>query len=126
MYKELTIAFAMSVFLVGCTQAPASSENTKSQSTTSSAQATSSAAGTKTFTLSEIASSNSRSNCKMAINGKVYDVTSYVNSHPGGAEILKGCGKDATALFTGTASEGRDHSTTAEAQLARFYVGELE
>ena len=35
----------------------------------------------------------------MAIHGKVYDVTSFVKSHPGGAIIHCGYGRDATILF---------------------------
>jgi cytochrome-b5 reductase len=36
----------------------------------------------------------------MALNGRVYDITSYLPFHPGGAQILeKACGTDATALF---------------------------
>jgi cytochrome-b5 reductase len=36
----------------------------------------------------------------MAITGKVYDVTRYVDYHPGGRdELLRGAGMDATGLF---------------------------
>jgi cytochrome b involved in lipid metabolism len=36
----------------------------------------------------------------MVISGKVYNVTPYIEFHPGGAaELLKGAGKDGTKLF---------------------------
>lgn len=35
----------------------------------------------------------------MAVRGRVYDVTRYVEYHPGGRILLDGAGKDATALF---------------------------
>jgi len=36
----------------------------------------------------------------ISVGGNVYDVTSYVSSHPGGAAILKRfCGSDATVMF---------------------------
>ena len=35
----------------------------------------------------------------MALNGVVYDISVYLNYHPGGSIILKGAGKDATGLF---------------------------
>ena len=36
----------------------------------------------------------------MAINGAVYNVTDYMDYHPGGwDELLKGAGKDATNMF---------------------------
>lgn len=34
-----------------------------------------------------------------AINGNVFDITEFVNEHPGGAVILKAAGKDGTSLF---------------------------
>lgn len=36
----------------------------------------------------------------MALDGKVYNVSAYLPFHPGGErEVLRGAGKDATALF---------------------------
>lgn len=37
----------------------------------------------------------------IVINGKIYDVTYYIDIHPGGkAEIMQGVGRDGTALFS--------------------------
>ncbi|KAI8951239.1 FMN-dependent dehydrogenase-domain-containing protein [Xylaria longipes] len=48
----------------------------------------------------EIASHRSTSSCWIVVNGKVYDVTTYLNEHPGGAAILlKQGGTDATNEF---------------------------
>lgn len=48
----------------------------------------------------ELARHNSRHDCWMAIRGRVYDVSSYMQAHPGGAgQLMRGAGKDATALF---------------------------
>lgn len=50
--------------------------------------------------LAEIAKHNSESDCWMVIRNCVYDVTEYIPYHPGGVpELMKGAGKDATALF---------------------------
>ena len=38
--------------------------------------------------LNEIAKHNSASDCWMIINNKVYDITPYINSHPGGESVL--------------------------------------
>ncbi|KAI3317288.1 mitochondrial cytochrome-like protein b2 [Xylariaceae sp. AK1471] len=54
----------------------------------------------KLLSAEEIASHRSASSCWIVVDGKVYDVTSYLSEHPGGAAILlKQGGSDATAEF---------------------------
>jgi predicted heme/steroid binding protein len=56
--------------------------------------------GPRTFTMAEIANHNSQSSCYTAISGSVYDLTPFINQHPGGARnILIICGIDGTAAF---------------------------
>ncbi|OTB02021.1 hypothetical protein M426DRAFT_13864 [Hypoxylon sp. CI-4A] len=48
----------------------------------------------------EVAKHNTTSSCWIVINSKVYDVTPYLEQHPGGAAILiRQSGRDATAEF---------------------------
>ncbi|KAI1136444.1 hypothetical protein F5Y05DRAFT_108623 [Hypoxylon sp. FL0543] len=48
----------------------------------------------------EVAKHNTTSSCWIVINSKVYDVTPYLDQHPGGAAILvKQGGRDATSEF---------------------------
>ncbi len=55
----------------------------------------------------------------MIVSGKVYNVTSYIPSHPGGAgSITAYCGKDATSAFSG-------HSQNAASILGSYYIGDL-
>lgn len=75
-----------------------------------------------TFTMTEVAQHNSASDCWTAISGSVYDLTTWINQHPGGADhILPLCGTDGTSAFTG------QHSGDAQAtgQLAEFKIGTL-
>ncbi|KAK1314367.1 Cytochrome b5 isoform B [Acorus calamus] len=54
--------------------------------------------------------------------GKVYDVTKFLEDHPGGDEVLlSGTGKDATDDF-----EDVGHSTSAREMMSGFYVGEID
>lgn len=67
---------------------------------------------------SEIASHASRKSCWAIINGSVYDLTSFLGSHPGGSSIiLKYAGQDATHAF-----ESIHSSDILEKYLAPQYV----
>ena len=48
----------------------------------------------------ELRKHRKRKDAWMAINGAVYNVTDYMDYHPGGwDELLKGAGRDATDMF---------------------------
>lgn len=82
----------------------------------------------KTYTLDEIGQHNSKDDCWLAIEGKVYDVTSFVKGgfHPGKEAILQGCGRDASELFnTRPMGSKTPHSERARAMLPKYYIGEL-
>jgi len=55
----------------------------------------------KTFTEQEVKNHNKpETGLYIVIDGNVYDVTNFVDEHPGGAKILKRvAGKDATKQF---------------------------
>jgi cytochrome b involved in lipid metabolism len=56
--------------------------------------------GGKIFTLEEIKTHGTISSCYSIVNETVYDLTTWVNMHPGGQEtILSMCGKDGTQGF---------------------------
>lgn len=57
----------------------------------------------------------------MIINKKVYDVTKFLDEHPGGEDVLlDSSGQDATQGF-----EDVGHSEEARAQLTGLYLGEV-
>lgn len=59
--------------------------------------------------------------CWLAIRGKVYNVTAYIDYHPGGAEeLMRGAGKDATKLF-----DDNHVYVNYEALLQKCYVGRM-
>ena len=53
------------------------------------------------YTLADVAKRDSAAECWAAVDGKVYDLTNWIRSHPGGSgAILNLCGKDGTSSFT--------------------------
>jgi|GEM_PF-819307 len=53
------------------------------------------------YTLAQVSQRDSAAECWVAIDGGVYDLTSWIRSHPGGSgAILNLCGKDGTSSFT--------------------------
>ncbi len=78
-----------------------------------------------TLNMAEIAKHNSITDCWMIINNKVYNVSSYLFGHPGGAgSMMPYCGKEATRAFD-TKDRNRPHSSYANSLLANYYVGDL-
>jgi cytochrome b involved in lipid metabolism len=78
---------------------------------------------TVTLTVSEVAKHNTTASCWMTISGKVYDITNFFGSHPGGDPALRSsCGTDATVAFNTRGGTGT-HSQSAIAMLTQFYIG---
>jgi len=77
------------------------------------------------YSLDEVAEHDNRDDCWLAIEGKVYDVTSFVGGglHPGGLIILQGCGKDATAMFNLRPGKETPHSEKARQMLPKYEIG---
>jgi cytochrome b5 len=71
-------------------------------------------------TYEQCSAHNSAKDCWIVIAGKVYDVTEYLDEHPGGEDlILQLAGRDATLDF-----EDAGHTKQARVLLERFFVGE--
>uniref|UniRef100_A0A3B3TQU2 Cytochrome b5 type B n=1 Tax=Poecilia latipinna TaxID=48699 RepID=A0A3B3TQU2_9TELE len=77
--------------------------------------------GTKYYTLEEVRMHNMSNDTWLIIHNKIYDITSFLEEHPGGEEVLlEQGGSDATESF-----EDVGHSTDAREMLQQFYIGEL-
>lgn len=79
---------------------------------------------TKTYALSDVSSHISESDCWTIIGSKVYNISSYVNQHPGGyEEILKSCGKVGTDLFN---SQRKHMSSNTQRVLDALIIGDIK
>ena len=57
--------------------------------------------GLKSYSMEEIKKHNNENSLWMVLDGKVFDLTLYLDYHPGGRKkLLSGAGKDATSLFS--------------------------
>jgi len=71
-------------------------------------------------TWEELSTHNSKESCWVAVDGKVYDVTSWIPKHPGGEDMLcLAAGRDITNMFE---SYHPFAGETATAILKKYYV----
>jgi len=79
-------------------------------------------ASSNALTLSRVKENNTASSCWSIINGNVYNLTTWISSHPGGKSAITSlCGIDGTAAFN---SQHRNESRP-ESRLASYLLGKL-
>jgi cytochrome b involved in lipid metabolism len=75
----------------------------------------------KKYSLKEVEKHKDKNSTWLVIHDNVYDVTKFLEEHPGGEEVLlEQAGKDATEHF-----EDVGHSTDARTMMKDYLVGEL-
>lgn len=76
------------------------------------------------FTREEVNAHRSKDSCYVSLNTKVYDVTDFINDHPGGVDVILDCaGHDIDQILRDPASH--THSDMAYTVLEEFLVGYL-
>ncbi|KAK8944096.1 Cytochrome b5 [Platanthera zijinensis] len=73
------------------------------------------------YSMDEVCLHNKRDDCWIIVKNKVYDVTPYVEEHPGGDAILNHAGNDSTEGFYGP-----QHASRVFDMIDEFYVGDLK
>ena len=79
-------------------------------------------ATTSGYTMAQVAANNSAKSCWAVIEGSVYNLTNWINSHPGGSgAIISLCGTEATSSFNAQhANQSRPSS-----RLSGYLLGPL-
>ncbi|KAJ5377929.1 NADH-cytochrome b5 reductase 1 [Penicillium cataractarum] len=74
------------------------------------------------YSMQDIAAHNTKTDTWIVIHGQVFDITEYLQDHPGGAEVLvEVAGQDATAAY-----EDVGHSEDAHEIMQPYLVGTLK
>jgi cytochrome b involved in lipid metabolism len=95
---------------------------TPTPTVSASASPTPTPSKTASLTMKDVAANNTSKSCWSAIDGKVYDLTRWIKSHPGGSSAITFlCGTDGTKAFL---AEHRGESSPFS-RLASFYIGPL-
>lgn len=75
----------------------------------------------KQYTLAEVKKHNNNQSTWIVIHNTVYDVTAFLNEHPGGEEVLlEQAGKDGSEAF-----EDVGHSSDAREMMLKYKIGEI-
>ncbi|PIN16543.1 Cytochrome b5 [Handroanthus impetiginosus] len=80
------------------------------------------AADPKVYAFEEVAKHDKIKDCWLIINGKVYDVSQFMEEHPGGEEVmLAATAKDASSDF-----EDIGHSDDAREKMGNYCIGQID
>ncbi len=102
---------------------PSTTGTTTPKTVTTAPKTTSTLPKVSSFTQAEVATHDTQASCWTIVNGAVYDVTSWINKHPGGAGAIKEmCGVDASDDF----NEQHGGDGGPERILASFKIGTLK
>jgi cytochrome b involved in lipid metabolism len=71
------------------------------------------------LSMKDIALHNKPNDCWLIIDGKVYDVSNWIDKHPGGEILLSYAGMDATDVFDAF------HAESTYSLLKGFYIGDV-
>ena len=133
----IVVALGIYIFMGGSAQAPVTPETTTEDTMTPPpppagvpGQMEGGASGTvlegtTTYTLEEIATHKTAESCWSTVEGGVYDLTNWINKHPGGPQAILGnlCGKDGTTAFE--KMHGQHPTQKPQTMLATFKIREL-
>lgn len=96
---------------------------TSTQTTGATSETKPTTTGPKTYSMADVAAANTAANCLTVINGNVYNLTDWIDKHPGGDRaILSICGIDGSSAYN------RQHGgqSRPESILAGYKVGVLK
>ena len=75
------------------------------------------------YTMEKVKANNTASSCWSVINGNVYDLTNWINQHPGGSGAIRGlCGTDGSAEYL---AQHKGQSNTGS-RLASYLLGPIQ
>ncbi|KAJ7784905.1 oxidoreductase [Mycena maculata] len=79
------------------------------------------------YTSQVVAAHNSPANCWLSRHRRVYNISSFINDHPGGSDILaKYAGQDVTEVMSDGAGEHHEHCEAAYNMMEAYLIGNLD
>lgn len=80
----------------------------------------------KTFSIDEIKKHNSSESLWTYYKGKVYDITDFINKHPGGKIIMKSGGNNIEEIWNKYNVSWHMKSNSVLKRLEKYYIGDLK
>lgn len=103
--------------------APSTTTNQPIASTSPSVPNTTTSTNTTSYLLSEVAKHNKSTDCWIAINGSVVDVTKFIVSGKHNPKIISACGLETTTAFSQVSKHGTPQVQTL---FKEFTIGKLQ
>ena len=122
LYKRITGVLVIIVSVAAITATVLAGHSGAQSVWEMNAETTTDISSTGTITIKEVAQHSTAADCWSVVNGNVYDLTQWINEHPGGSGPVESmCGIDASTPFNNQ-HNGQGEPETA---LAGFQIGTL-
>ncbi|MDY0097199.1 MAG: cytochrome b5-like heme/steroid binding domain-containing protein [Candidatus Dojkabacteria bacterium] len=77
------------------------------------------------YTLTDVSEHNSRNDCWMVFEERVFNITPYIAQHDNFQDITDWCGRDMTQDFKDKDGLGIDHKRSSYSLLETYYIGDI-
>jgi|GEM_PF-3104120 len=125
LYSTFIFSIVSSAIIFSACSSSAQSTTSTTNVTPSPQTSSSPSAQSQTFTAAQVAEHKTTESCYISFKGQVYDITTFIPTHPGGPGIARACGTSVDE-FSNSHRGGSFDSPGMQQLLKKLLIGRLK